>query len=69
MECEICDKPAQNRVKVFIKGEDELYLCIKCVLRLPRQNLEYCEVEGRYRFNGNRKKRIFAVAAVKMSVF
>ena len=52
MECGVCDKPSGGRAKVFIKN-DELYLCVKCVMRLQRQNLEYCAADGRYRFNGN----------------
>jgi hypothetical protein len=56
MECEICDKPSRERVKVFIGGDKERYLFPKCVLRLARQRLEYSEAEGKYRFNRKRRK-------------
>ena len=55
MECEVCGKPSKRRAKVFIKG-DELYLCLKCVLRLQRQRLKYCEERQGYRFDGIRGK-------------
>ena len=55
MECEVCDKPSKRRAKVFIKS-DELYLCLKCVLKLQRQRLEYCNEGEKYRFNGNLRR-------------
>jgi ribosome-binding protein aMBF1 (putative translation factor) len=55
MECEVCGKPSKERAKVFIK-KDELYLCLKCVLRLQWQRLEFCEERQRYRFNGNLRR-------------
>ena len=55
MECEVCGKPSKKRAKVFTKG-DLLYLCLKCVLRLQRERLKYCEERQGYRFNGIRRK-------------
>jgi ribosome-binding protein aMBF1 (putative translation factor) len=55
MECEVCDKPSKQRAKVFIKS-DELYLCQKCILKLQRQRLKYCEERQGYRFNGNLRR-------------
>ena len=66
MECEVCGQPSKQRAKVFIKGDplrvslgeaSELYLCLKCVLRLQRQRLKYCEERQGYRFNGIRRQR------------
>ncbi|MHC4524750.1 MAG: hypothetical protein ACYSU8_04335 [Planctomycetota bacterium] len=56
MECEVCIKTCKQKLKVFVKGVDELYLCLNCVLRLPRENLEYCGEDERYRFKGNLRK-------------
>ena len=56
MKCEVCGKPSKKRAKVFIKG-DPLYLCQKCVLRLQRERLKYCEELQGYRFNGIRRQR------------
>jgi hypothetical protein len=65
MECGVCGKPSKQRAKVFIKGDplrvssseaSELYLCPKCVLRLQKQRLEYCEERQRYRFDGIRRR-------------
>jgi len=55
MECEVCDKPSKQRVKVFING-DELYLCMNCLLRLQRQSLKYSEERQKYCFNGYLQK-------------
>ncbi len=56
MECEVCGKPSKKRAKVFIKS-DLLYICSKCVLRLQRERLKYCEELQRYLFNGIRRQR------------
>ena len=55
MECEICRKRCEQRVRVFVKGNDELQLCYACVVRLGTKRLEYSEEHQRYRLNGNRK--------------
>ena len=55
MECEICAKRSKQGAKVFLKG-DLLYLCLKCVLRLQRQRLKYCEKRKSHRFNGNLRR-------------
>jgi ribosome-binding protein aMBF1 (putative translation factor) len=55
MECEICRKKCEKRVKVFVKG-GELQMCSACVLRLGTKRLEYSEKQQRYRFNGNSRK-------------
>ena len=55
MGCEICEKKCEQRVKVFIKG-DELFLCYACVVRLRTEKLEYSEKQQRYQFRGNPRK-------------
>ena len=56
MECEICEKRCEQRVKVFVKGSDELQLCYACVVRLRTQKLEYSEDRQMYCFKGNSRK-------------
>ena len=59
MACEICGNSCAQRVKVFVKGDDKLRMCLACVLRLGTQKLEYNKERQRYRFNGNLRKRGF----------
>ncbi len=55
MECEICGKKCEKRVKVFAKG-GELQMCSACVVRLGTKRLEYNEKQQRYRFKGHSRK-------------
>ena len=47
MECEICEKRCEQRVKVFVKG-DELFLCYACVVRLRTIKLYYSKKQQGY---------------------
>jgi len=55
MECEICEKRCEQRVKAFVKG-DELQLCYACVVKLRTKRLEHSENQQRYRFKGHSRK-------------
>ena len=46
MECEICEKRCEQRVKAFVKG-DELQLCYACVVKLRTKRLEHSENQQR----------------------
>ena len=48
MECEICGNRCAQRVKAFVKGDDELQMCFTCVLKLRTQKLEYNQKRQRY---------------------
>ena len=55
MECEICKKWVQRRVKMYFQKK-RLYVCPDCVLNLRTQTLVYCGQCGMYHFKNQKNK-------------